>query len=149
MYPAGESGSRLITRSKRCRASVPGRTCKEQCAKPVNFASFFVPQIFPPNILLFPLYQCDIKRRDYFIRDFILYGENIFQYAVEAAGPGVNSCFRVYQLGGNPDAVSGLAHTPLHDVTHAQFTAYLTQIHMPAFVLKRGVSAHHAEPGQL
>ncbi len=60
--------------------------------------------------------------------DVLLDGEHVVEFAVEGAGPELKAVRRLDQLGGDAQAVAGLAHAALQHMGHPQLLADQLQV---------------------
>jgi hypothetical protein len=69
------------------------------------------------------------------LRNLLLDGEDILNRPVISVGPQVSPSGGFYQLGRDPDAITGLTHAALDDISGAELPPNLAQI--DAFSTKR------------
>ena len=61
-------------------------------------------------------------------RNLVLHREHVVQVAVVALGPQFEAVGHVGEVGGDANAVAGLAHAAFHDVLHVQALADLGEL---------------------
>lgn len=64
--------------------------------------------------------QLDFQRLDDLLGDFVLDGENVAHFAIEALGPKMAAAFRLDQLRVDPQPISRAPHASLEDRAHAE-----------------------------
>ncbi len=77
--------------------------------------------------------------------DLLLHREDVLQDAVVAVGPEMEPVGAVDELGGNADAVAGLADAPLQHRPHPQVRGHPGDVHGFAAVLGHRVAGRHPE----
>jgi hypothetical protein len=88
-------------------------------------------------------------RVDNLVSDFVLQFENVGQMPIVPVGPQVNAVAGVDQLGGYPDPIRCLTHTPLEHVAHAQLFCHFADINRFAFECEAGIAGDNEEPALL
>ena len=84
--------------------------------------------------------ELELERGDDFLRDFVLDGEDVGQFAVVALGPDMAAGLAVDQLGGDPDPLPRLAHAAFEHVADAQFARDIGDINRLALEGEGGVA---------
>ena len=80
------------------------------------------------------------KGPDDVLGNFVLNGEEILEIAVVAFGPDMVAGRGLDELGGDPDALAGLAHAAFDDIAHPQFPPNFGDVHRLPLEHERGVA---------
>ena len=80
------------------------------------------------------------------LRHLVLKREDVGELAVVVLGPNMVAGRRVDQLGGDANAISGLAHAALQHVAHAEVAGDLGHVHGLALVCEGRIARDHEEP---
>jgi hypothetical protein len=89
--------------------------------------------------------QLEPQGRNDLLGDLILDRENVGEVAIVALGPEMVAGRSVDQLGGDPNAVAGLAHAAFQHVADAEFARDLADIDRAALEGECGVAGDHRQ----
>jgi hypothetical protein len=102
--------------------------------------------VLAPRALDFGFPQARLDDADHLVGDLILEVEHIRDRPVEPVGPQMRARLGLDQLPRDAQAIAGLAHAALQDITHAKVPPDLPDVDRPALVGEARIARDHEQP---